>query len=74
MKHYINPFVERKRKNIELTFKIIKEAKKMPQKKIMGTIQSWGYSKETAKDYLKILVDTESIVIENDYVKIKSEK
>ena len=69
MKNYENPFVERKRKNIDLTLKIIQDNKEIKYNKLIAMLEFQGIGTDTAKKYVKTLVNLESIKIDDGIIK-----
>lgn len=74
MKEFINPFVERKRKNIQFILKVIKALEEKNGKVNYSQIIAYivvetGLSEKTVRGDLKILKDANRIEIKDGFVK-----
>lgn len=71
MSIYTNPFLEQKKRNIELLLRMIKDFPSIEYPRLISMYQfNTGVSEKTAKGHLRILVNLGTVVIEQGYVKI----
>ena len=68
----VNPFLEERKRRLEITLRFLENEKEIPMSRLLGFIQyNFGVSKETAREYVTTLRMFEAIEVKDGIVRIK---